>query len=300
MTLSVLIPNYNQGHYLSNALEAIVNQSLKPNEIIIVDDASVDNSIEIIERFRKKYPYIVLYRNDTNKGAVYALNRALDCAKGTYVACCASDDQILPGFFEESIALLKKNPTAGFCSSQYSFFYDGEDKIHVRKSLLSKELAYLSPQDFFKALKFKDIRIGGQNIIFDREKMVQAGKFLPEMSFLCDWFLIAVLGLRHGACFIPKPLTKLRVHKNSFSQSNLKNKKKLIDILEKLDTILSKPTFDDIKVQFLISGLVYQLGLHFHPVYFQKKYRKFMTPAWAFHNSIDFLKHCKHRLKCRF
>lgn len=296
MSLSVVIPNYNHARFLPKALDAIVSQSLPPLEVIIVDDASTDESVMIIESYQKKYSFIHLYKNERNLGAVATLNKAVDLSQGKYLACCASDDEILPGFFEESVTLLEKHPQAAFCSSQYCTFYDESEQMKIQRVKLK---SVLTPNEFCKQLQFNDIRIGGQNAIFHREKLKAAGKFLPELSFLCDWFLIAVLGLRHGLCTIDKPLTKLRIHQKSFSQNGIQNKKNLNEILTTLAGLLEEPRFADVKDSFLKSGLVYQLGLYFDPLYLQKKHRKFMTPAWAFHTGIDWLKNCKHRLTCR-
>jgi len=60
-TLSVIMSNYNHSRFLPEALDAIVNQSRQPDEFIIIDDASTDNSVEIIQSYASRYPFIKLY-----------------------------------------------------------------------------------------------------------------------------------------------------------------------------------------------------------------------------------------------
>ena len=62
MKLSVIIPNYNHGNFINEQVEAIVNQTYKCHEIIIIDDKSTDNSVEIINKIIDKYPFIKLIK----------------------------------------------------------------------------------------------------------------------------------------------------------------------------------------------------------------------------------------------
>ena len=68
MKLSVIIPNYNHGHFINEQIESIVNQTYKCHEIIIIDDKSTDNSVEIINKIIDKYPFIKLIQNKKNIG----------------------------------------------------------------------------------------------------------------------------------------------------------------------------------------------------------------------------------------
>ncbi|MBM3804581.1 MAG: glycosyltransferase family 2 protein [Acidimicrobiia bacterium] len=84
-TLSVIIPNYNHAAFLPRSLGAILAQSVQPLEIIVMDDASTDNSVEVIESFVRRHPHIRLHRNARNLGVVANGNRAVDLAQGDYM-----------------------------------------------------------------------------------------------------------------------------------------------------------------------------------------------------------------------
>src|SRR5438874_2539922 len=112
-TLSVVIPNYNHGKLLPSAINAIVQQSVPPFEIIIIDDGSTDNSVEVIKELARRQPTIKFYQNDQNRGVSFTLNRGIDLASGDYAYFPGADDEILPGFFEKSLALLAQHPEAG-------------------------------------------------------------------------------------------------------------------------------------------------------------------------------------------
>ena len=92
--------NYNHAKLIGRALQALTAQERPPDEIIVVDDASADDSVRVIEEFAAKAPALRLLRNTHNLGAIATLQRGLRAAQGTYVYFGAADDFVLPGFFE--------------------------------------------------------------------------------------------------------------------------------------------------------------------------------------------------------
>jgi len=85
-TLSVIIPNYNHGKYLPACLNAILRQSVTPLEVIILDDCSTDNSVEVVERFAAEDPIFRLIRNPKNLGVMPNVNKGVDLARGSMSA----------------------------------------------------------------------------------------------------------------------------------------------------------------------------------------------------------------------
>jgi glycosyltransferase involved in cell wall biosynthesis len=83
--ISVLITNYNHAHFLTECLDAVFSQSARPKEVIVIDDASTDHSIELIQNYQKKHSELILLQNPTNQGPVKAMNTALAYATNKYV-----------------------------------------------------------------------------------------------------------------------------------------------------------------------------------------------------------------------
>lgn len=77
-TLCVLMPNYNHARFLPESLEAILAQSYPPLEVIVLDDASTDNSVEVIESFLRRDPRVRLVRNERNVGVERSVNRLVE------------------------------------------------------------------------------------------------------------------------------------------------------------------------------------------------------------------------------
>ena len=113
--ISIVVPNYNHAQYLPRCLTALVTQSAPPLEIIVIDDASTDNSLDMIEDFARQHACIRVIRNSTNQGVVAGMNRGVELAQGDYLLFAAADDQLLPGFLEKSVTLLRQHPQAAMC-----------------------------------------------------------------------------------------------------------------------------------------------------------------------------------------
>src|SRR4030095_15000486 len=99
-TLSVVVPNYNHAKYLEFSLPAILKQSHRPLEVIVLDDASKDNSVEVIRRFAAQDPIVRLVQNEKNLTVVPNLNKGVELARGDYVFIVSADREALPGIFE--------------------------------------------------------------------------------------------------------------------------------------------------------------------------------------------------------
>lgn len=112
--VSVIMAVHNNDEYLSQAIESILNQTYTNFEFIIIDDGSTDNTHNIIEKYKKKDPRIILLQNYNNEGLPFSLNRGLDKAKGKYVARMDADDISVKNRLELQIDFLKKNKEIDF------------------------------------------------------------------------------------------------------------------------------------------------------------------------------------------
>ena len=104
--VSILIPSYNNAHYLPQAIDSALNQTFQDFEIIIIDDGSTDNTREIVERYLKRAPDKIRYIYQDNQGLARARNTGLRHARGEYVALLDADDVWLPARLEETVKIL--------------------------------------------------------------------------------------------------------------------------------------------------------------------------------------------------
>ncbi len=127
--ISVLMCNYNYGNYIGEAIESVLDQDYKNIEIIIVDDKSTDNSLEVIDSYTQKNPNIkfVLKAKNKNEGICYARNDALRMANGEYILFLDSDDNIPSNYISKfyEVALTKK---ADVVYGDYEYFGSASGK----------------------------------------------------------------------------------------------------------------------------------------------------------------------------
>ena len=106
--ISIIIPCYNTEKYIDKCMASILNQTYKDYEVIFIDDASSDNSWNMIQEYEKKYDFVKALHNEENKGAAYSRNKAIQEAKYDYISFIDSDDTIDPNFYEELVNVLEK------------------------------------------------------------------------------------------------------------------------------------------------------------------------------------------------
>jgi glycosyltransferase involved in cell wall biosynthesis len=106
--VSVVLPVYNGARYLHKALESMVNQTYHNLEIIVINDASTDNSLEIAESF--KDPRIKIVNNERNLGLVGVLNKGISFCTGAYIARMDADDISLPTRIEKQLCYFQQYP----------------------------------------------------------------------------------------------------------------------------------------------------------------------------------------------
>lgn len=240
-TLSVIMPNYNHGHLIAGALDTVLEQSFPALEVIVIDDASTDNSVEVIEQCVRRDPRIKLLRNPHNIGAVFTVNEGLKQALGSCVYTMAADDRVLPGFFEKSMTLLGQHPSAGLCSADMNILDNSGKVIGQYRATEASEPAFFSPAQVLTELYKNPKYIIGTTTIFRRAPLDEVGGFSPELQSLCDWFAERAIALKYGACYIPEVLCSWRYTEKNLSQVYFDDPGLMLDLIERtVDLMLSE------------------------------------------------------------
>ena len=162
--VSVIIPCYNQGKYVSDAIKAVLAQTYKNIEIVVINDGSTDNSSEIIKTFVDKNQNISFLNNKENRGVIYARNMAIEAANGEYILPLDADDTIEPTYIEKAIKVLNDNPNIGivYCKAR---MFGSKNKYWNLKDFDKSNILYencifctalFRKTDFFKVGKYKD------------------------------------------------------------------------------------------------------------------------------------------------
>lgn len=139
--ISVIMPSYNTGKYISDSIKSVIDQTYPDWELIIVDDCSTDDTVDVINSFSD--PRIILLQNEINSGAAVSRNRALRAAKGRWIAFLDSDDIWEPEKLEKQLAFMKNNGYA-FTYTDYRIRLNGEwmPYINTGPDMVNKRKMY--------------------------------------------------------------------------------------------------------------------------------------------------------------
>lgn len=289
--LSVIMPNYNHAHYIGEALEAILGQSFKPSEVIVVDDASTDDSVNVIEKFVKRDPTVRLFKNEYNMGVLSSLNRGLQYASGDYIYFTAADDKVLPGLFAKSIEMLELYPQSGLCCSDIVCFNNLKDSGHIKFSNLSDSSCYLSSEEMIKVMRKRLVTIFAPTCIYRRSAWMEGSGFVQELKWNSDWLPIHVIIFRHGVCYIPGLLASQRILNNSYSFTGGRNWKLQKKTMKNLIHFLELPSYADMQAVFRRTHSLAVFGLPM--LYVLLRHRK----NWKFLSCAMILRLLRYELK---
>ena len=249
-TLSVVMCNYNHGHYIQEALQAILSQSFSPLEVIVIDDGSTDNSVQVIESIARKNPTVKFYRNVENKGVWHSSNKGAKIATGEYIYFCAADDRVCPGFFEKSVKILNQNPQAGLSSALLKIIgKDGNDEMWAKTPVISSTECFLPPDQVSRTLLKHGFWFTGHTVIFRRDyifKDQDADVWDPELYQFADHIVTMIVATKHGACFIPEILATWRsyVGISGYADTHfLAEEAKTISALDKVVQIMNSKEY---------------------------------------------------------
>ncbi|MBI5629785.1 MAG: glycosyltransferase family 2 protein [Elusimicrobia bacterium] len=249
LTLSVLMSNFNHSRYLPEALRAVLEQSFQPLEIIIIDDASKDDSARIIREFAARNPLIRFIQNPRNQGTTVNGNRLLEMARGDYIYGPACDDRIAPGLFERAMASAARHPQAGIVFGKYQAM-DPNGKIIEGGELgvrLWQQEIFADPQTFLK--ECLDVELATHSLacaaVFKREALLEVGGFRPELGSWSDTFAMRAIALKHGACYIPQVLMHWRLLPGSLAHSARRDPRHLLDIGARAAWLMRSPEFKE-------------------------------------------------------
>ncbi|TPM32638.1 glycoside hydrolase family 99-like domain-containing protein [Mesorhizobium sp. B2-3-5] len=232
--VSVIVPNYNYARYLGARLDSIVRQTVRPYEIIVLDDASTDGSIEIIEEFRAQCDIPCrLVVNAQNSGSVFRQwMRGVEMARGDYVWIAEADDLADPGFLAELMPAFERDEVVmSYCQSRQ---IDGVGRVlsehyldyvaDIDRARWTRPYVIDGRREIAEALYLKNTIPNVSGVLFRREAIEDAlAKHSEEIMSLRnagDWVTYLRL-LEHGSiAFSPRSLNSHRRHQSSVTVGN--------------------------------------------------------------------------------
>lgn len=217
--ISIVMPVYNAAPFLKDAVDSLLNQSFRDFELIVVDDASTDASLEILLSYDD--PRILILQNTTNLGNYPSRNKAMSVAKGRYICVMDADDMAMPDRLDVQFRFLESHPEVLACGSAYRII--GDDRIYaglqdyelVQKALLVNN-CFLHPSICFRA-----------------DVLDKTGLYDECYVYASDYDFICRMALAGPVVNLPDVLMQYRWHPEQITQAHRKEQKKYANVIRR-------------------------------------------------------------------
>ncbi len=217
--LSVCVPVYNEVDKIERTLGAILGQSRQVDELVVVDDASTDGTDVILQRYAREYSSVELLRNDRNLGVAATVNRAVERARGIFVHSAGAGNVLLPGALESVLALAESHPQAGVLFGPMHAIDEADAVLREVDTARWNEPIFAEPAVFLRDFLEAEgpWHSQGGSGFYRRDPFLKLGGFRCDLASWCDTFIFRALGLLHGGCYTPIPVTGFEVDDSSLS-----------------------------------------------------------------------------------
>lgn len=206
--VSVIVPCYNQGHFLGACIESALAQTYSPVEIVVVDDGSTDDTPEVARRFEGK----IVYVRQENSGPAAARNKGVEIAKGEVIGWCDGDDLLYPGCLSRRVAMLLGDPDVGMVVGNIGFV--GED---------GRDLG-IQPEPFEEPFRIGFYDAVTRNwgatcgTVLRKRALVECGLMDPMLLTCEDWELQIRVATKFYLLYDPEPMAAARQVRGSLSR----------------------------------------------------------------------------------
>ncbi len=207
--ISVVLPVYNAELYIAEAIESILNQTYTNFELLILNDASTDKSVDIIKEYAEENERIRFIDYKQNAGLIQRLNDGVRNAKGKYVARMDNDDISLPNRFEEQIKYMEANEEVGVCGTYFDIFEEDSSNIilNVRHPVIDSEIK----------LSLLKNSVLGHPTVMARAKLLKENEYDLNYNAAEDYELWSRLVLKTKFHNLPKVHLLYRWHGQNMS-----------------------------------------------------------------------------------
>lgn len=218
MKLATVMPVYNHAHLLNRSLCAILNQERQPDQIILLNDGSTDDAVEVARGLLGNVPYATIVNDTVNRRVVYRANQGLEMTRCDWIHFASATDEALPGLYEKSMALLAKHPSSALCCSIDGWYEPTGFHWHFGQRM-GNQSRYFSPQELIEQGRKDCLQVSSPTCIVRREAIREVGGFRDGHEWHCDWFTYFAAAFKHGLCFIPEILSRFELAQKAFSSN---------------------------------------------------------------------------------
>jgi glycosyltransferase involved in cell wall biosynthesis len=220
--VSTIIPTYNRAALLVRALDSVAAQAYRPIEVVIVDDGSTDNTVDVVTS-RRQYlagkGIDVIFHQQKNEKAPKARNVGMKLARGSLFAFLDSDDLWLPEFLQTVVRLLDEHPNCGMSFSGILGIDDNDVVFAERRMYLEPEpIEGVLEEPFNHIIRYMPTQTSG--VIVRKSVIEDVGDFDLGLPVVEDWDLWYRIGKKYDMCYTTRALACNRNHPDNLPKSD--------------------------------------------------------------------------------
>lgn len=241
--ISVIVASYNYQDYIQETLESLAGQTYKNYEVIIVDDGSSDDSVEVIQKHVRKYDFMKLYQHagGENRGLIETVRLGLEKSTGDYIAFCESDDYWTPNHLEEKVKIINTFAKANVITNDVCLFGSYQKCIQMDQNVLRRvrlrfrhTINHFTYQEFRKSNWIPTLSC----CMIKKETLLQCNLADNPRPSALDWWIYRQLIAKGNAVFyIPQQLTYWRIH-NSYNSTQVDDYKLKQDLFNQASDLV--------------------------------------------------------------
>ena len=223
--VSVIVASYNHAEYLVQRMDSLINQTYQDIEVLVIDDCSTDNSIEVLRRYQAN-PKVKLIIREKNGGWVAVSNQGVELSAGEFVIFANCDDACDLRMIERLVEGMRVNPTAGISYSR-SLMID-ENGENIGDDFLGREQSFrikcdsdilLTKKEMSRFLLDSCVIPNLSAALFRKACFTSVGGFTKDYRVCSDWDLFFRIVARHDVAYIAEPLNQFRQHETTIRSS---------------------------------------------------------------------------------
>ena len=242
MKISIITASYNYANYVEDVINSAISQTYSDWELIVVDDGSSDNSVEIIKSYCEKDPRIKLFQHEgeINKGLKETILLGLEKCTGDWVAFLESDDLFKPDNLLKKVEVAKQNPDVKLIFNKVEFLWD-KDRPDYNKQEFENTQKTLSNMSFPRNM-FYDFYIKNMILTFScvmvEKNVLKNTDFNTPFDAALDWWLWIHLAYENKFYYVDEELTVWNLHLNSYISESKKPIIRLVNLSAYRDVYL--------------------------------------------------------------
>jgi glycosyltransferase involved in cell wall biosynthesis len=246
--VSVILPCYNCSKYIEEAILSIINQTYKNLEIIITDDCSTDNSLQIIESLAKIDNRIIVIKNRENLKLIKTLNNMIDMAHGKYIARMDGDDISMVDRISRQVSFLERHNDFAVCGCQV--IHIDENNNCIKKTLMPGRNTAIQSVKYYRTPFYHPS-------VMIRKGCLSTNPYNETYIGAEDYGLWLKILKNHKGHNLSRRLLKYRIHQKQISQSN--NQRETINTIKNIfdkENIISKEEIHNYAIYFVTGRIV--------------------------------------------